>query len=362
MAKKSSGFVIPDRVPLEDVMATGPEGAVSLDQAVGLSQPGALDSVWAEDPQSEAVDAMQLAPSPEPVINPAAESPAYEAPEEPTEAIATEEITALPATDEEIFDPVLLEAAGLTAEEAQAQFKSPAALANAVRLLDTRYIQAGEDFARQPQPSVSDASGSGQVDNEYQLPKPVESEDWTEDVKALIQSLQDHQKQQLGRRDTELQKQREQLEALLAQQSERERLSYVERLDSFVNSLGDEWAPILGKGSGFQLPANSLALQNRIHLDVIAGKLASGRNKYGQPDLRPHDLYVRALHAAFPDQVVRTVRQDVTRQLESRQRQFTAKPTQKQGRQLSGVDQAISHAEDWYRSKGPILDDGNDEI
>jgi hypothetical protein len=348
-------------------MSTGPEGAVSLEQAVLMSQAGSQGSDWAEDPQTAAMSAMQLSDTP------AQDTPSYQ--EEPTDAVQEEaqpvstEPTEEPVQDapaqvqaEDEFNPVLLAAAGLTADEAKAQFKSPEALSNAVRLLDSRYIQAGTNYGV---PGTGEPGSTDQqtpVDEDYQLPKPTESEDWTEDVKSLINSLQDHQKKQLSRRDQELQKQREQLESLMLQQSERERFAYVERLDAFVNSLGDEWTPILGKGSGFQLPTNGLAIQNRIHLDIIAGKLADGLSKHGRPELQPQDLYVRALHAAFPDQVVQTVRHDVTRQLESRQRQFTAKPTQKQGRGLSGVDQAIAHADDWYRTKGPIIDDGTDDI
>ena len=197
---------------------------------------------------------------------------------------------------------------------------------------------------------------------EFKLPKPTESEDWHEDAKILVEAIQQHQNAQLAQRDEQLSKQQELLTRLIKEREEQDRQQYVTRFDKFIDTLGADWEPVFGRGSGFSLPRNGIAVQNRVHLDLMAAQLSRSLQAMGQPNLEAEELLSRALNVAFSEQAKQQVRRTVTSELTGRQRQMTARPNQRKGRQLSGTEKAIQTANAFYKTLGQDDDAFNDEV
>lgn len=262
------------------------------------------------------------------------------------------------------FDPALIAAAGLASvEEAKVQFGTPNALANAVRMLDERAVRAAEDALRfhvmtqgrqhVPAPVVrQDQMNLPDPAAEFQMPPPPAGEEWDDATIALFKGLHDQF-------NAKLKAQRHEIEAtkIFQQQLADERRShelrrYVEEFDSFVNNLGDDWKPLLGEGTGFELPKQSLALKNRVHLDTVAKQLQFGRQQQNLPELGQNELLSRALRVAFPQRQEQVVRRQVEEEVSARSKMITARPTSKAGNKVQGVGSAVSHAEGWYAKRG----------
>jgi len=273
-------------------------------------------------------------------------------------------ITAPESSDEITFPDYLLNAAGLTQDQARATYTTPDALADAIHAFDARTIQAGAQAWRptpptqitppaQPtpaQPAVSAEAPASQ--DAFEMPTPSHEGDWDEDAKRLINSLREYHDRQLAKRDAEIAMQRQLLEQVMAQQGNDEQINYVSQFDGFVNKLGTKWTPVFGAGSGTQLQRDSMAMQNRMQLDMAAAQLAAGRRVLGAPELPIEELLARALYVAFPEHIKTEARHDVSQQLEARRQQFTARPSSSQTKSLTGRALAVQHADDWYKAKG----------
>ena len=271
------------------------------------------------------------------------------------------------------FEQYLLEAAGLTAEQAKNDFGSPDALKSAVRMLDARFVAAGQQVLSQrrqvPDTQQQQSAARQQPTSDekpaelpaFKLPKPKESDDWDEDTKALVDSIKGHFEAQLSAQqkafNERLGQQQAATEQMLAERARAEQLSYVEEFDGFVNKLGDAWKPLLGQGSGFDLPKEGMAYQNRVHLDTIAAQLKAGLEVQGRPELDREQLLNRALQIAFPEQNKLAVKKEVTEQITSRQRMMTQRPTAKGGTPKSGQEKAEKTTVDWYKKHGFTVDE-----
>jgi len=287
-------------------------------------------------------------------------------PATPTEDVVIDSTATSPVTedsdpaaspDESEFPDFLLQASGLTKEQAKGAYSSPEALAQAIHAFDARTIQVGAQTLQRGQPAptpppttpIPEESASP---DQYEMPAPSHEGEWDEDAKRLVESLRQYHDRQLAKRDAEIAAQREALQQLMAQQHSGEQITYVTQFDNFVSRLGERWSPVFGQGSGTALPRDGMAFANRIQLDSAAAQLAAGRRALGAADLPVEDLLARALFVAFPEHVKTEARQDVTDQLEARRQQFTSRPSSSKGATPSGRDRAVRHADDWYKAKG----------
>jgi hypothetical protein len=281
------------------------------------------------------------------------------------------------------FDPALLADFNLTPEQAKAQFGTPEALANAGRLLDQRVLnQFQQQYATpnaQQQPGLPPAPAPGthveipleqqQTPNpataaEFKMPETLDGEEWDEDVKRLVEHLNKGFNQQLAAQAAELNKQRQVTEAFLQQQQQQAEQAYVQGVDNFVNNLGDEWTAVLGKGSGYELGAQSPFVTARAQLDAIAQQLSNGRQVQGLPQLTQEQLLAKALPLAFPNIQQQVVRQEVEEEVGKRQRMMTQRPTGRTRKPaVSGEKAAAGKAEQSYAERGmaPLPFDDFDE-
>ena len=257
------------------------------------------------------------------------------------------------------FFPELLNAAGLTETEATEQFGTPDALSNAIRMLDTRFVNAGsQQFASQQQqqqqqivPKKEAKSPGGQ----FEMPAPPEGEEWEESTKTIFKSMAEQYSAELAKRDSDIEAQAQATLALLEQSDAATNQQYIEKFDGFVNGLGDEWAPLFGKGGGSSLAPDSMQLQNRFALDETAAQLAAGREIHGQPPLQFDELMARSAMVAFPDFNARTVEQNIEQKIVDRGNMKTARPSQRRAAQLTPTEKASQTAVDMYQKAGMTI-------
>lgn len=255
-------------------------------------------------------------------------------------------------TSDSTFAPELLAAAGYTEAEAKTLFSSPQALANAISLADRRLIQDGARLVDASKTTKDTLTETVDSSEEFQLPEPTEATEWSEDTKKLVAALNKRYETELSRRDAMLKQQQEQLKAIAARHEQAERQQYVQEFDTFVTALGDEWKDTFGSGSGLTLAPNSLALQNRVHLDNTARHLAAALESRGQTLPPRAELLVRALRAAFPEKHEAQLERKVTERVAQRNRMLTERPTHRRSQKLTGEEVAAKGVEDFYRSKG----------
>lgn len=275
------------------------------------------------------------------------------------------------------FPPGLLQAAGITEEQAKRDFGSADALRSAVRMLDSRFVQAGQaynHFYSQPYPqqpaTQAPAQAAPQVqqtqNGEFVLPKPEGAEDWDDDTKALFDHFNKHYRDELGRRDVQLNEQRQILQAMLNEQERGRQQQYVRHFDQFVEALGEDWKSVFGTGAGWELNHNSIPFQNRVKLDLTASQLAAGMQAQGFQTPSQDELLARALFIAFPEQQSQQIRRQTAQQVmgQQRQRLMTNRPTQRRSRPVNAAAKAAQTVEDWFRSRGHAVqqDDFDDEV
>lgn len=252
-----------------------------------------------------------------------------------------------PTTD---FPVELLNAAGLTIEQARSQYDDAAALAQAVRFLDSRHINLGRQHTEQFQPPATDPVDL--THEEWTLPDRKDGLEWDEDTKNVFQQLSEYTKKNLASRDQALQQQKDHLAALYRQQQAEQQRNYIQEFDAFVNALPPEWAGVLGTGSGFDMNPQSLHFQNRIYLEQAANALAQGRAASGFAPLGRDELLVRALGVAFPDVRERQIKQEVVKTVTDRRQAMINRPTQRRSAPISSDEKAVKTAEAWMKKHG----------
>lgn len=329
---------------------------------VTMSMVDALNEAEGVDPLQAFTDSLPEAPEDPSSVTPQPPVATTVIPDSPVKNLDTDGHDPAAPPDEDEFPDFLLNAAGLTAEQAKKAYGTSDALANAIHAFDARTMQAGSQALKQapasPAAPTAPASQAAPLpeapasQDEYEMPSPSHEGEWDEDAKRLITSLRQYHDRQLAKRDAEIATQRDMLQKLMSTQQDGEQINYVTQFDSFVDRLGEKWSPVFGQGSGTVMPRDSMAFQNRIQLDMAAAQLAAGRRALGAADLPVEDLLARALYVAFPEHIKTEARQDVSDQLAARRQQFTSRPSSSKAPAASGRDQAIRHADDWYKAKG----------
>jgi hypothetical protein len=290
------------------------------------------------------------------------------------------------------FDPVLLAAVGLGVEQAKAQFGTPLALKNAVRLLDAKAVGIAQTFEEQQQLQQQQQQEAWNQQNqhhqqqqphppqqtptpvepgaEFKMPETADGEPWDEDVQKLVKEMNAAFDAKLAARLAEQQavidQQRQTTDAFLHERQVAERKKYVQEFDGFVNKLGGGWEKVLGKGDGFAMDPNSAEVKARIHLDNVAQQLTFGRRQQQLPDLPQDELLKRALTVAFPEVQEQAVRKEVEEEVGKRHRLMTQRPGGKRMKHKTGEASAAKYAENWYRDRGmasgPVDDFKYDEV
>lgn len=266
-----------------------------------------------------------------------------------------------PRQGESEFDDLLLEAAGIDAESAQRDFGTADALQAAVRMLDTRFVTQGRTAQAQTELAPPAADIIPDItDDQWALPSPTESEEWGTDTLNLVDVMNKRTDSLLAQRDAKITEQQTHLEQFVISQQKENSRRDLEEFDTMINSLPNEWTPLLGKGTAYELNPESMAFNNRMHLEQTMNALQEGNRQAGRNPIQSDELMIRSLAVAFPEASRLAVRNEVVQEVNDRSRLMTSRPTQRRTTALSPVQQAGQSAEDWYR-KHNISNDDMDE-
>lgn len=250
------------------------------------------------------------------------------------------------------FPEHLLIDSGLSVEQARSQFSSPEELQKAIDAYDRQMLSSSPQGNAQTPP--------GDMADPYTLPPVKLPEEFADDettriAQAILDQVSGHYAPLLQQRD-------QLLATIFAERQQQQREGYKNEFESGIEKLGEDWAPVFGKGDGRQLPENSPLIQNRIALDRYVAAMAQNRAAQGLPPLSTFDLQRRAARAAFPQHHDATVVKSVQGKKQTRRSQFTTPPTAVNGQPRSRDQKAVAVAEEMARKfKIPLANAGTDE-
>lgn len=190
--------------------------------------------------------------------------------------------------------------------EALPGLEAKIAAASQTRRTDNVAGQSGDQRGNQRQDGGKKDQQTGAGPESLSKLKDLEPADWGDDLAARdkiyrgeLQRLHEQNQQMLQRLQV-----LDGLSEFVQQETTRRReeasRAAEKLIDDFVDSLGDEFRPIFGKGRVGELSDGSPYLRTRGKLDAIAMKLAEE-----MPDLEPSELLSRAAQFLYPKQFER---------------------------------------------------------
>ena len=274
---------------------------------------------------------------------------------------------AAPAAPE--FDADLLASVGMTADEAAAEFGSNAELARYDALLNRQLLQQARARAAAQQAQQQADTGEPAEGQQPDAPKPVQQpqtvqrpqpageepqspfaidrERWDKDT---LEHLVDPIQKWAIERDRENQDLRQTVQALRQHYENQLRQQYVAEFESAIEGLGDDWTPVLGKGTLHEITPETL--KARQELDAAAQMLNQVRTANGLPALPLKRAVQAAASQAFPDRYREITRRTVSGQVLQRQGQYTARPSAKTTSGQTATERAVQAAEQFYEERG----------
>lgn len=134
---------------------------------------------------------------------------------------------------------------------------------------------------------------------------------------------------------------------------QRAALAASDRFDDTLNSLGDEYAPILGKGRLADLRTSSPeAAANRQKVYSMMEVLRNGYQQSGQPVPKESELVQQAVQASFVKQSQEIARNAIKRQIKNAGSQALSRPRSGSSRELAGPDRALQKEREFWKNHG----------
>jgi len=125
---------------------------------------------------------------------------------------------------------------------------------------------------------------------------------------------------------------------------------YTARFDKMVVTDGADYAAILGDKPLNELETHSEEYRNREHVDVMMGSIADAREARGLKSLTEVELFKTALHAQFPNQTEKIIRESLSGKLKKREKLASSPPTHRKSKDMrtgrkksEGVINSILH-------------------
>jgi len=134
---------------------------------------------------------------------------------------------------------------------------------------------------------------------------------------------------------------------------QRAALAASDRFDDTLNSLGDEYAPILGKGRLADLRTSSPEVAaNRQKVYSMMEVLRNGYQQSGQPVPKESELVQQAVQASFVKQSQEIARNAIKRQIKNAGSQALSRPRSGSSRELAGPDRALQKEREFWKNHG----------
>ena len=297
------------------------------------------------------------------------------------------EVEAEPAADETPqdggdFGSELLSQAemyGFTADDAKA-FGSEEALRRAMVAMDRRgvaYIreklsqQAPEEKPAEPAKPEPKATAEQQAADLAAFDKwkaEVDPTQYDEDTLKLFNGLNDHYDALVRKQHSTIQANESKVAALEAQlqaitgrfQAE-DAARVTEQFDTFVNSLGEEYADLFGKGTARDLKPTDPVFANRQKLFQEMEMLKWADEVAKRPPLSVSQLAQRALLLLHGDRIKTTARKEVLKKVTQQRGTAVERPSQRTTRHKTGVEAAIARIKAFEKAH-PEVDDMDGDI
>ncbi len=145
---------------------------------------------------------------------------------------------------------------------------------------------------------------------------------------------------------------------ILGQEKQRTQAQYEDQFETSLQSLGEDFHELLGKGRAAEIGNNSEAMQNRVKIYREVAALSAGYQQTGQTVPSLGELVKRATHALFSDNINEFARKRIDKSLEKREKQFTVRPTHRDTKDsLTDREKAIAKIKSMMKDKGIAEDE-----
>lgn len=271
---------------------------------------------------------------------------------------------------------------GLTEDQAR-RLDEKGELGTVLDLYDRQILQAGKAATAQPAqtPTVPAANAAAQVSPELaaarqqieQLTQQVQTltgkspagstgagevpdglrfnldpEVYGEEILTNFRNIE----QFAGKHATRVQQLEQIVSNLVQYVQDQQQMGFVSEMDSFFNSLGDDYADLVGKGTVNDLAPDSPQFKTRVEVTEAMAALREGYKARGLKVPPKEILRERAKRLILGDRTQEVARRQVAEQARNAQGQFVARATHREGQELSAIERADKRLDDFYRSKG----------
>ena len=384
------GTQMPDQATTTEQEAQGQAVADELIDSFG----DPIDNFGEPPPETTPVEPAAATPAVEPAPEPSTVQPAAGDAIPPAVAPATPGSgegapPAQPGAQSPVsFPDELLTLSGLSEQQAREVFGTPDKLLQAMSDFDRRMFDAGRQLVAggppvrptppvpappqpattppvatpPPQPAAPAPATKPPLVEPFKLEEP---EEWDATTRKLVEDMNAHWAKQIEKHAQQVMQVQQLLIGTLEMERQRAEQEYVNRFDQMCESLGEDWADVLGKGSGRKLDPRSTEYQNRVKLDQAMMAVAGAMRQAGHRPLAQDQLFKRSLQFAFPDKFEATIRARLLGQALQRQAQFTIPPTGRTGKAMTPDERAQAAVRKFLADRGepvPTLEEGPDEV
>jgi hypothetical protein len=320
--------------------------------ADAFPQPEATGPYSEEEP-SDSSESAEADPTPDTEAEPEAE-PAESEPAEPA------------GIDSELL--ARAEVYGLSADDAKAH-GTPESLRLTMLAMDRQAAAWGEkqlglgeqqpppaDTARQEpppkeQPPTKEQAAESLVEK-FKL--EINPDEWDADVAKALNGVNDHYYSLVNKQQSELKELRDALvnthdyvQFITSQSQQAEAAQVEQELDTFFDSLGDEFGEVYGKGPIRQLSES--APQRAKRIEFVQKMRALEYADANTPNRRPmarKEMLGRVQAFLHPDILKQTARKEIESKVKARSQQSLERPSGKNGKAATRRERAIAYAEE----------------
>jgi hypothetical protein len=216
------------------------------------------------------------------------------------------------------------------------------------------------DASRSPQRSGSPSKAElAHAEQEERIAK-LADEGWGDDTVAIMRSQNDMVLQQ-ARVIEQLQQQSIQSQNALAVASQQEAEVRFERsMDGYLETLGDEYSSLFGKGASAELQQGTQEFANRARVFQVASAMKEMAQQKGWEVPSDSRAFEMAVNAEFGSHAKELARKEIKSKLRQSGKSATSRPSQSVGKALTGVEKAASRVSDFFKTHG-VPDEGFDD-
>jgi hypothetical protein len=168
---------------------------------------------------------------------------------------------------------------------------------------------------------------------------------WTEEFVSQMKGLDGHYRNEIATL-------KQTVAALLQEREQSRAEAFISNVDSWIDQLGEEYVPVFGKGNVRTIAKGSPEHAKRSELVQIMDILTDGLQRRGFPVPSEKELFTRAVRQVAGDRAESIARKKVEAQTRNTKGQFVARPSQREGKPLTGREKAEARVAQFFKEKG----------